>query len=468
MNTRLRYVSSIFAASLVAVACLSIPVNAQTAQPQASQLSAETLLSSAVEQVGPQHRDVGLAIEEFRKGAFLEARNLLKEAIKKDPALPPDGVMMARMLFTANQLPLARQELERVITESPTDPEPYLIFGELAFQQRHFADAELAFRKAYDLIQKYTANPYRKGTMRVRALSGMAGVAENREDWTNAAKFLAEIVKSDSSNVGQTTRLARALFEQDQQIGDGKDQERQAYELLIGLWEKDKVNVRRPEITMGSMYQSKGEKNITAKLMKTASDQDTQGLQTQLTVARWALGTGDMALAQACTDRAQKIAPDSVEAKLIAGLTARYKRDFQTARATLEAAHLQSPSNLAALLQLAVVLVEGDEEAKKTALEYSQVASRIYPDLSEATGREAAVTSAWILYNQGRIREAQMVLQKALAGGAVSAESSYYAAKILHQTNADVAKQLLGTALKGDGVFPARPDAESLLQSLGG
>ena len=61
-----------------------------------------------------------------------------------------------------------------------------------------------------------------------------------------------------------------------------------------------------------------------------------------------------------------------------------------------------------------------------------------------------------------------MVLQKALAGGAVSAESSYYAAKILHQTNADVAKQLLGTALKGDGVFPARTDAESLLQSLGG
>lgn len=471
MNTRFRFVPQICAAFLVvAVACLSIPVHAQTTQSpaQAAQLSAESLLASAVEQIGPQHRDVALAIEEFRKGAFLEARNLLKEAIKKDPTLPPDGVMMARMLFTANQLALARQELERTVAEAPTDPEPYLIFGELAFQQRHFADAELSFRKAYDLIQKYTANPYRKGTMRTRALSGLAGVAENREDWGNAAKFLTEIVKADKSNAGQTTRLARALFEQDQKIGDGKEQESQAYKLLIGLWEQDKVNVRRPEITMGSMYQSKGEKKITAQLMKTASEQDTKGLQTQLTVARWALGTGDMALAQACTDRAQQIAPNSVEAKLIAGLTARYKRDFQTARKTLEAAHLQSPSNLAALLQLAVVLVEGDEQAKRTAFEYSQVASRIYPDLAEPTGREAAVTSAWILYNQGRVREAQMVLQKALAGGAVSAESSYYAAKILHQTNADVAKQLLGTALKGDGVFPARTDAESLLQSLGG
>ncbi len=450
----------------VMVAGLS-SASAQT-NPAAGNVTAQTLLASAIENVGPQHADVSAAIEQFRKGALLEARNLFKQARQKDPMLPPDGVLMARLLYSANQLGLGRTELERTVREEPADPEPYLIFGEVAFQQRRFSDAELAFRKSYELVQKATSNPFRQKTMRKRALSGMAGVAENRDDWASASKYLSAIMQQDAVDVPNTTRLARALFEQDKNIGDGKDEEGQAYQLLIKLWEKDKQNVRRPEITMGSMYQAAGEKKITANLMKKASEQDKTGLQTQLTVARWALGNGDMTLAQNCSDRAQQIAPDSVEAKLVAGLTARYKNDLKTARRTLEAAHLQSPSNLAAILQLAVVLAVGSDEEKATALEYSQVASRIYPDVSQATGREAAVTSAWILYNQGRANEAQLVLQKALAGGGLSAESSYYAAKIIHQGNPDIAKKLLGTALKGDGVFPARGDAENLLRSLGG
>ena len=227
-------------------------------------------------------------------------------------------------------------------------------------------------------------------------------------------------------------------------------------------------NIRRPEITLASMYQGAGNKDRTAALMKRAASEDAQGLSTQLTVARWALGSGDMALAQQCSDRGLKINSGSMEARLVAGLTARYKRDYARARKILEAAHLQSPSNLAAIVQLAVVLVEGNESDQRVALEYSTLANRMYSDMGTSTGREAAVTSAWIYYRQGRQREANLVLQKALAGGGVSAESSYYAAEIIHRTNPDIAKKLLETALKGDGVFPARAAAEDLQKRLGG
>ena len=61
------------------------------------------------------------------------------------------------------------------------------------------------------------------------------------------------------------------------------------------------------------------------------------------------------------------------------------------------------------------------------------------------------------------------MLQQALTGGGVSAESSYYAARILYQAgNADSAKSLLQAALRNDRVFPGRAEAENLLSSLGG
>lgn len=446
---------------------LILVVGVMQGQSKAQELSAETLLKSSIEQVGPQHRDVANAIEEFKKGQFLEARNKLIAARKADPKLPPDGVMLAQLLYAAKQQGLARAELERVAREEAGDPEPYLLFGEIAFQQRRFAEAQLSFVKAAELTQGYGANDYRKGNLIKRARSGLAGIAEANQDWAMAAKYLQPLVKDNPGDANTVTRLARAVFNQDTNVGDSKGEEKQAYQLLAALYNSDRANIRRPEITMASMYQGAGSKDRTAALMQRAATEDAEGLSTQLTVARWALGMGDMALAKQCSDRALQINSGSIEARLVAGLAARYAKDYDRARKILEASHIQSPTNLAAILQLAVVLVEGSENDQRKALEYSTLANRMHPDMGTPTGREAAVTSAWIYYRQGRQREANLVLQKALAGGGVSAESSYYAAEIIHRTNPDIAKKLLETALKGDGVFPARAAAEELQNRLG-
>ena len=433
-----------------------------------AQLTAETLLQSSIEQIGPQHSDVATAIEQFKQGSFVESRESLVSARQKDPKLPPAGIMFARLLFAANQPNLGHAEVERVVKEDPKDPESYLLFGELSFQQRRYSEAELSFRQAVSLLKGYTANDFRKKNMIRRAYSGLAGVSEAREDWAGAARYLEPIAKQEPKDVASTTRLAQALFRQDQSLGDNQGEETVAYQKLTALYEANPQGVRRPEITMGTMYHQAGQKDLAGKLMTLASTKDPQGLETQLSVARWALETGDTQLAQTCSQRAVQIAPTSVQAKLIAGLTARYRKDLTSARKALESAHLQSPSNLAALLQLAVVLVEGNDADKKAALEYSQIATRLFNDVSTSQGRESTVTSAWVVYRLGRTTESQRILQRALAGGSVSAESSYYAARIISQANGAYAKQLLEAALKNDGVFPARSDAEQLLRSLGG
>ncbi len=175
---------------------------------------------------------------------------------------------------------------------------------------------------------------------------------------------------------------------------------------------------------------------------------------------------GELDLAQTCGERAIAISPDSVDAKLVAGLVARYQQDYPRARKALEAAHLQSPSNLAAMLQLSVVLAELGLD--RAALDYAEISRRVYADLSKGSGREAAVTLAWVLYRQGRGPEAQQQLQRALTGGGVSSESSYFAARILYQQgNRKDAKTWLEAALRNDRVFPGRKDAEKLLSTLG-
>lgn len=451
--------------------CGIVGLMSSTARAQQQPLNAEFLLRSSLGEgnIGPQHREVGDAIEQFKKGAFIETRNLLESAKKKDPRIPPAGVMLAQLLYAAKQPELARAELERVVASDATDPESYLLFGEIAFQQRRFADAELSFQKAASLTSRYTQNNVRKNSMIRRAYSGLAGVSEVREDWTNAVKFLQPILKANPNDIQNTTRMARALFSQDVNIGDAKGKEKEAYDLLIQLFKANRATVRRPEITMGQMYQQVGNKPLSKQLMQKAAKEDASNLETQLTVARWALETGDNELAQSCSDRAVQINKTSVDAKLVSGLAARYQKNLSKAKSALEAAHLQSPSNLAALLQLAVVMVESNNDAdKRTALEYSQVASRIYSDLTAPTGREAAVTSAWVLYRVGRQNDAVKLLQRALTGGSISAESSYYAAKILSQSNAEYSKQLLEKALQNERVFPARADAQQLLKSLGG
>jgi tetratricopeptide (TPR) repeat protein len=418
----------------------------------------EKLIGNYVETIGPQHRDVQAAIVSFQAGNFVEARQLLERARQEDPQLAPVGVMLARLLFAANQAGLARAELEKVVMAEPADPEPYLVFGELALNDGRPSDAQLAYGRALQMTEGFAGNDTRRQYMLNAAHSGLAAVAERREDWRQAQKHLEALVEADPGGNAATVRLARARFEQ----GDEKG----AYGLLQELWKRDS-SVRRPEITMALLYEGAGKRANAQKLMELASQRDQENAQSQRDVARWALEAGELETARQSADRAVQLEPNSLDARILQGLVARYANDLDAARQAFQSVHLASPTNLAALLQLAILHQE-QTGAERTALEYAQLATRVYTDLAQQSGREAAVTLAWILYRQGRASEAQRALQQALVGS-VGAESAYYAARILQEAgNGEAARKLLESALRNDSVFPARADAEALLKQLGG
>ena len=53
----------------------------------------------------------------------------------------------------------------------------------LALGQRRFSDAELAYLKASQLTRGFSESPIRKRSVTKRIYSGLAAVAEAREDW---------------------------------------------------------------------------------------------------------------------------------------------------------------------------------------------------------------------------------------------------------------------------------------------
>src|SRR5690606_32099603 len=207
-----------------------------------------------------------------------------------------------------------------------------------------------------------------------------------------------------------------------------------------------------PFVNMALLYQQAGKVNNAKSLMQRAAQDDSQNVRTMLSVARWALEQGETDMADQAAQGAMKLEPEMVDVHLIRALVARKKNDLAGAEEALLRTNRKSPTNLAALMQLAQVLAESPDERKQSqALQYAQLGVQLNPDLKELAGREAAVTLAWVLSRTKRDTEATRLIEQVLRSGdtRMSADSAYHAAQILYnQGMTEAARQLLGTSLE--------------------
>ena len=125
-----------------------------------------------------------------------------------------------------------------------------------------------------------------------------------------------------------------------------------------------------------------------------------------------------------------------------------------------------SPSNAAVINQLALLLVEQpDEDKRQRAMEFARINAMLQPNSAESN-----ITLAWVLYQVGNTRDAEVALRKGLAARNMSPDSNYLVAKILaDQNRPDVAKQFLTAALENPsgGLSVLRAEAEALQKQLG-
>jgi predicted Zn-dependent protease len=434
------------------------------------QIDAKLLIGDAVENAdSPQYNKVTAAIDLFQQRRVKDARDLLTQLRTAHPTLPPAELLIAKLFILFRQPQLAMQELEQAVQKHPQDPEAFLILADGSLNERRVTAAEALYQKAQYLNGRFKENAKRKDNFDKRILFGLAAVNLSREQWATAETLLRNLLTIDAKSAGAYQRLGTALFQQATPSNKKWDEAYKAFDTAAKLDPK----AIKPDVAMGQLFeqvaqvaQAAGDKakfneyrKQAAAYFGRATKSPAADVNSLLAAATWALQTGQFDIAQQHADSAMKKDPDSLQARFIAAVVARFMGKMATAEKLLQETYNQSPTNFPFSNQLALVLVENkDPQKQKLAQEIAKINANLNPQ-----NAEAASTLGWILYKQGFKTEAGQVLDNVIKSGALSADSAYYVAYALaDQGRNKEAVQILENALDQPQPFANRTNAEQL------
>jgi tetratricopeptide (TPR) repeat protein len=384
----------------------------------------------------------------FKKGDNNAALDWLEKAVKKNPQLPPAKLMMARLFLAAGQGSPTRTMIEGAFVDSPEHPEIYLFNGSVSLQEGRLTDAILNCQTALQLAagERWTAEQRKNFQKEARA--GLAATFEARRDWASARTYLSAWLEADPKNAATRQRLARALFLL------GKTDEALA-ELQTAV--KDDKSLDAPEVTMGIFASGAGKTKLAEEWFGKAVQKYPKSVRSHQAFGGWLLDQGRTDAAKLHIETAAQLEPKSRENDKLRGLLARYEKDYATAEKLFDLAYRESPADLFASNQLALVLAESAEtKQQERAVQLAEVNARQYP-----RSGDALATLGWVYFKANRMDDAEKALTASVSGGQASADTAYYLAKVLSQRGkADDAKKLLKQAVESTGVFVNRKAAE--------
>jgi tetratricopeptide (TPR) repeat protein len=440
------------------IGALAVTTGILVAIPGAeAQVTAQSLVGKAVSG-DAEFQDITSGINRFRDRDIDGCRAMFERAYSNNPKLPPPGVLMSMLWLSVNQLPAARGELEQTVIDYPSDPEPYLMLGDLAFQERRVTDAETLFSRGVSLTEAFDINPKRKRDFQIRGFAGLAAVAEARKQWPVAEQQLQGWIALDPDSASGHQRMGIVRFHL------GKPSEALAeFREARGLDEK----AVQPELAMARLYDEKKDTDKARRLIELAIESSPSDPAVLLASAQWYLGQNDIESAKKQTDAALAIDEKSLDAKIVRGAIARVERDYATAETFFSAAHTQSPLNFPASNSLALVLIESEnEESRQRSLEMAEGNVALHRENSPQRVN-ALTTLAWVFYKLGRREDAEQILTQISQSNQLTSDGAYYVAQLLtDRGESQRAMTLLEQVLSQEPVFATRADAEELLERL--
>lgn len=435
----------------IVVCVLTICVATDAAR---GQLDTRTLIGSSVSEIGSQYQDIDQAITRFKNRDLQGARNLLERAKERHPELPPVDVLVAKMYFSINQTGTGMGSLEQAVQRDPKDPEAYLLMASLSLNEGRITAAEVLFAKGLELLKDFQGNEKRKRNLRLRALNGQARIAERREQWPRAERLLTQLVKEQPDDAGYVQRLGIVLFMQNK-----LDYAHRAFQKAHQL----DPTLARPEVTEARLYHRQGKDAEAQQQFEKAIAADSKDTGSRLAYAQWLLEVDRPAEAKKQLDAVLATAPRSLDALLLAGVTASMQKDYATAEKYLEQAHLLAPANASITNRLALALVAQDDEMKqRRAADFAALGVAQNPNNGNLNA-----TLGWIYYKLGRTAEAEQRLNAAIKTRSLSPDSRYLIAQIFFDRGRNVpAKQLLEPVIDSQAIFAYRQQAKALLERL--
>jgi Tfp pilus assembly protein PilF len=402
--------------------------------------------------------ELQIAADSFNKRDVAEALKKLEVICTANPQLAPPRIILAQWFSRANIPNGVAASLNAATTDSPTDPEAFILLGEIALRKGETAAATLFFQKGTELITAFNADANRKKVMTLSLLRNQTVLAEMRQDW----KAMESYTDKRLALEGQTPELLRikavALFRRHQ------DKDAAGYLTLADKAAADKEKKGLPaEAILSQLYTSRGDaesvgygkgylENAVRKYPKNPE-------VLALSVGR-KLADGDL---EGARQLAEALVKEDAKAKQVLANVALFQGDYATAEKIYQEIVVASPSNIGATNGLALALCEqNDKEKLKRAGEYA-----VENVKKNDKNGDLLATLGWILFKSQNYQQSGKVLQQAAAGGNISPQTAYYLAELQNQAgHKDDARKLLEAALKDTRPFSKKAAAQKLLATL--
>jgi tetratricopeptide (TPR) repeat protein len=398
--------------------------------------------------------EVKRAIASYEKSDFDACLEQFGKAVKAHPELPPAHALFAALAIERGQAAAVRPALERAISEDPSHPEVFLLFGNLALLEGRLTDAAVHLDKAAELAtsRRWTAEQ-RDGFERL-CRQGRASVAEARGDWKDARAVLEGWLNLEPANARVRQRLGKALFHLKQWDAAYQELQRAA---------REDVTLEPAAITMGQLYTHAGDLKKAEEWLDYAIKADPRSIAARMGLAAWLLEQDRAGEAERHAAAAAQLDPKSTDARRLLGLAARARQEVGRSESIFEALARESPGDPWVRNQLALVLAEQDDPAKRRrALELAELGVR-----QEPNAPHALATLGTVYYRMRRLDEAEKALQAVVASGQGNSDAAYILARVrADRGHPEAAPELLQTALAAPGLFICRTEARQWLDRL--
>lgn len=404
------------------------------------------------------HSEVRLAVEAMHARDVEGCLEHLRKAAA-EPAMPPEGVLLAYLHLSENRWQQAMAVLEQAAIETRGHPEVYLAAARLALAQGRNLDAQVHFERALTAELPPSWPDGAKHDLATSCFDGLATIAKRRGDWEAVAQTLTQWAKLEKNNANLLDRLGKAHF-----VAGNTDE---AFARFANSHSLD-PSMNPPELSMAALAtKSSGMKGGQAWYEKAIAKYPADS-RVYCEYAGALLTAGRFTDAEVQLDKA--VAVDSTEqlsaadVALLRGMVYRAQKKYEQAEEQFTQVLEVTPGHFQALRQLPLVLVEQDDEAKRE----QAVQLATFHARRPANSPAALSTLGWVYYRTGKTKEAEELLKHATSASA-DGEGLYFVARVLVESgqadDAQKAVQALKDAIERPAPFLLRDEARTWVKS---
>lgn len=397
--------------------------------------------------------------------SFLSDRNV--ETFKQKYAaiheetggLPAAEVFIGKLFAAYNQQMEALAVLEQYTNQSPDDPEAYITMGKVALRNGRVIDAWLQLQYARRLINQDRLPEDRKQYVLPVLIELQATTAERRNYWEEAEKLFLRLAEMKPELNYPLWRAGRIRVMAGQ-IESGFELLEKAHQQHSELPPPSLSIAQTLHDTSDWLSDSDSSEQVES-WYKRAAEESPENVVVWANYFKWLiLSNRPLDVVELHNRLTQPITGDR-EVMLMRGLAARYLDDLELAEKVFSAAHQANPQDIEVADQLALVLIESSDEAKRGRA--MQLAERNLRQLPQA--EVTLATAAWIQLKLGDVEVADRILGQLAARGNLSPQTAFYISELMEKAGqAEESRQLLKMAVESPGIFPQRDQAKKRLE----